>query len=81
MNTTTDAYASVLETDWEIGFAEVWVLDPDAGSSEEESIISYVIENEWVFEWREDAISDEELMDRVLDSVEAYQGFQNRYGD
>ena len=81
MNTTTDAYASVLETDWEIDFAEVWVLDPDAGSSEEESILSYVIENEWVFEWRENAISDEELMDRVLDSVEAYQGFQNRYGD
>lgn len=81
MNTATDAYASVVEVDWEIDFAEVWVLDPDAGSSEEESILSYVIENEWVFEWRGDAISDEELMDRVLDSVEAYQGFQNRYGD
>ena len=81
MEVVTFAYTDVVTRGWDVTLAELWILDPDVDDPIEEAIASYVVENEWAFEWQDGEIDDNELMSRVVDSIEPYEQFRNRYGD
>jgi hypothetical protein len=67
-----ETYAKVLEPDWELETAELWVLDPEIDDPQREAIMSYLVESQWARAWRDDELSDEAFMNNILDTVESY---------
>jgi hypothetical protein len=73
-------FAEVLESDWEIETAELWVLDPEIDDPQREAIMSYLVEAEWARTWRDGDLSDEGLLENINGTVEAYPRYREKYG-
>jgi len=80
MQLVATAYAEVVTPEWEVELAELWMNDPDIGDHEERVLGSYLVRNEWVFAWRDNEMTDEELMEHILESIEITEQFQERFG-
>ncbi len=80
METITTAYGEVVADTWTVEAAELWALDPDIEEAGQEELVSYLVQTEWARAWQANELSTNDLMEDVLETVEFYPAFRDRYG-
>jgi len=74
-------YSNVVAETWDIESAELWAIDPEIEQAGEDALASALVQNEWAFAHQNDELTTNEFMNNVVDTLELYEPFRDRYGE